>query len=430
MASVYARGKIRWVKFYPPGCSQPSRQSLGEVDPALAELIRRKLELELQLRVPELRSVALPANVTGTFGDPAPPAPAPPVPPPPVPLSETPPVVPAAEPVSPHSPPARKVLAEYLAHIEVENSEHHVKNKTGYLKKFFGSALMDAAIKDAALKNPKKGSGKDSKKRSGMRSKRATKRAPKVSKGVFKGETLADVQVGDVRGMIDGLPLGKKTKRHYRNAFHAFFEFAMKCGHYAPTNFRYPNPMSALPSYYEKNKQIIYLTQQEIDNVLEILKPSPPVRIAAAVMIYGGLRRAETLWLTKKDLAPDLRFLSVVNKTDEEKELESSLKTGERPVPILPQLKAILEPYLKTLKSEWLCPSPRGMQWIGENFGDRHRNLLREAGLHHTCLHYRHTFATQRAAEGWSLFRISKTMGNSIAVCEKYYAAFVDPSLV
>lgn len=32
MASVYARGKIRWVKFYPPGCSQPSRQSLGEVD--------------------------------------------------------------------------------------------------------------------------------------------------------------------------------------------------------------------------------------------------------------------------------------------------------------------------------------------------------------------------------------------------------------
>ena len=313
----------------------------------MAELIRRKLELELQLRVPELRSVALPANVTGTFGDPPPPAPAPPVPPPPVPLSEAPPVAAAAEPVSPPSPPARRVLAEYLAHIEVENSAHHAKNKTGYLKKFFGSALMDAAIKDAALKKPKKGSGKAPKKRSGMRSKKAsTGRAAKVSKGVFKGETLADVQVGDVRGMIDALPLGKKTKRHYRNAFHAFFEFAMKCGHYAPTNFRYPNPMSALPSYYEKNKQIIYLTQQEIDIVLEVLKPSPPVRIAAAIMIYGGLRRAETLWLTKKDLAPDLRFLSVVNKTDEEKDLESSLKTGERPVPILPQLKAILEPHL------------------------------------------------------------------------------------
>ncbi len=130
MASVYARGKIRWVKFYPLGCSQPSRQSLGEVDPALAELIRRKLELELKLRAPELRSVALPANVTETFGDPLPATRVPQ--PSPVP-AEAPPVATAAEPVSPPSPPARKVLAEYLAHIEVENSEHHVKNKTGYL---------------------------------------------------------------------------------------------------------------------------------------------------------------------------------------------------------------------------------------------------------------------------------------------------------
>jgi len=119
----------------------------------------------------------------------------------------------------------------------------------------------------------------------------------------------------------------------------------------------------------------------------------------------------------------------VVNKVDKEKDIESSLKTGERPVVILPQLKALLEPYLEHLESEWLVPSPTGMQWIGENFGDKHRALLRAEGIHHTCLHYRHTFATQRAREGWSLFRIAKTMGNSIAVCEEYYAAFIDPSL-
>ena len=33
--------------------------------------------------------------------------------------------------------------------IEVENSAHHAKNKTTYLKKFFGSALMDAATRQA-----------------------------------------------------------------------------------------------------------------------------------------------------------------------------------------------------------------------------------------------------------------------------------------
>jgi len=62
MASVYKRGKIRWIKFYPPGKSEPTRQSLGAVDPAWAELIRRKLELELHLRTPELRQVELPGK--------------------------------------------------------------------------------------------------------------------------------------------------------------------------------------------------------------------------------------------------------------------------------------------------------------------------------------------------------------------------------
>jgi hypothetical protein len=75
-------------------------------------------------------------------------------------------------------------------------------------------------------------------------------------------------------------------------------------------------------------------------------------------------------------------------------------------------------------------PSPTGLLWIGENFGDKHRDVLRERGLNHTCLHYRHTFATDRAREGWSLFRISKAMGNSVAVCERYYAAFIDPLLL
>jgi len=298
-------------------------------------------------------------------------------------------------PVTRTSPPVREVLGEYLAHVEVENSSHHVKNKISYLKKFFGSELLGA-------KEP--------------------------CKGVFLGETLEDVRAGDVRRLIDSLPVGKKTKRHHRNAFHSFFEHAMKCGFYEPSNFRYPNPMSALPSYYEKNKKIVFLTQPQIDAVLEVLKPSPAVRMAAAIMIYAGLRRAETLWLTKSNVAGNLKFLSVVNKTDEEKDLESSLKTGERSVPILPPLKALLEPYLESLKSEWICPSPRGMQWDGDNFGASHHRLVRAAELHHTCLHYRHTFATQRAAGDWSLFRISKTMGNSIAVCEKYYAASVDPS--
>jgi hypothetical protein len=42
-------------------------------------------------------------------------------------------------------------------------------------------------------------------------------------------------------------------------------------------------------------------------------------------------------------------------------------------------------------------------------------------------LHFRHTYATRRAADGWPLFRIAKELGNSVAVVEEYYAGYVRP---
>lgn len=369
----------------------------------MADLICRRLELELQLRAPELRSIKLPERIQLLLGIPAE-----------VEIKSH--ITAVTEIPIPVSPPTgdslpsqvlvRDVLSEYLAFIKVANSNHHRRNKTTHLRKFFGSKLVPAEpVKIIRKKN-----------------------LPDEP-GVFKGSLLIEVQAGKVQEMIDKLFGRVKTKRHYRNTFHSFFEFALKRNHFVATNFRYPNPMSALPSYLEKNKKIVFLKQSEIDHLLKALEAEPAVRVAAALMIYGGLRRAEMLWMRKEDLAVGLKFMRVVNKTDEEKDIDSSLKTGERPVPILPPLKAILEAYLPSLKSEWLCPSPRGVQWDKDNFGSYHRELLKAAGLNHTCLHYRHTFATQRAAERWSLFRIAKTMGNSVAVCEKYYAAYVDPSL-
>lgn len=392
MAAIYWRGDDRagawWIKFYPKKGADAVRASIDTVDHCRAELIQRRVELEIELRRPELSGIELPQSILNALNLSSPEAVTA------IPNLQLPFVgMPQA---SIESPAIEEVLSEFLAFIAVENSSHHAANKVSYLKKFFGCELMGI---------------------------------PGNEKGVFTGKTLADVKVADVRKLIDSLPVGKKTKKHHREAFHALFEFAMKYSYYIPINFRYPNPMSALPTYHEKNRRIVFLKNAEVDQLLEILKPYPSVHVAVALMIFAGLRRAEALWLQKKDISPDLRFFSVINKVDAEKDIESRLKTGERPVPILPPLKAVLEEYLPTLETEWLVPSPTGLQWIGENFGDKHRAILRDANLRHTCLHYRHTFATDRAKEGWSLFRIAKTMGNSIAVCEEYYAAFIDPSL-
>jgi integrase len=144
-------------------------------------------------------------------------------------------------------------------------------------------------------------------------------------------------------------------------------------------------------------------------------------------MIHAGLRRAETLWLSRESVSPDLSYLSVVNQVDHDADLESSLKTGERTVTISPPLKALLAAHLSALKGKWIVPSPSGRQWHGDAFGKMLRKVNAASGLKWSSLHYRHTFATHRAAEGWTLFRLSKEMGNSVSVIEEYYAGYLRP---
>lgn len=194
MASIYTRGQTRWIKFYQPGQVVPCRESLGHIDPAMADLIRRKLELELKLRQPELLSVALPENLQQAIGvlpakevpvvkleEPASSAPPPPS------LSACP-ELPGPAPIS-----LKEVLAEYITFIQVENSSHHARNKVGCLKKFFGARLL------------------------GLKT---------TEKGVFHGHCLEDVRAADVRKLIDSLQRGKKTKRHHRNALGVALERA------------------------------------------------------------------------------------------------------------------------------------------------------------------------------------------------------------
>ena len=386
MAAIYWRGDNRtgswWLKTYHPLTKEPVRQSLETVEKCRAELICRRVELEVELRRPTVASQRIPEKLGVALGlDKMPECPTP--------------ADAQQAPEQAPSPDIKEVLGEFLAFIHIENSPGHEKNKIAYLRKFFGSRLLGL---DGDVK------------------------------GVFCGTTLADVKVAAVGKLIESLPVGRTTKRHHREAFHALFEFAMKYGYFTAVNFRYPNPMSALPTWHEKNRRIVFLKKAEADHLLEVLSPNPSVQIAVAIMIFAGLRRAEALWLTKSSVDPSLRFLSIVNKMDEEKDLESSLKTGERAVQISPSLKALLEPYLSGLASDWIVPSPTGLQWHGDNFGCKHRTLLKNHNLTHTCLHYRHTYATDRAREGWSLFKIAKSMGNSVAVCEQYYAAYVDPA--
>ena len=79
--------------------------------------------------------------------------------------------------------------------------------------------------------------------------------------------------------------------------------------------------------------------------------------------------------------------------------------------------------------SKWFFASPQGCRWDEDNFSQDFRAVQKRKGLKWGCLDFRHTFGSQLAQKGESLYKISKLMGNSPEVCRKHYAALVPEEL-
>jgi hypothetical protein len=307
--SIYLRGNMFWMKLGHPEGGGPIRFSLETSDPARAQLLAKKIAHLAVLQRPVLRELTLPDSLP-EFLQPAPVVITPIAP-------AVPPEVQPPAPIVTEKPrlPINEVLIEYVAFIRRENSPRHAENKINHLKAFFGAKLL------------------------GLGS----------TKGSFSGASLEDVRIADVRQFLEGLPLATKTKRHYRETFHHLFEVAMRYGFYTPTNYRYPNPMATLPGYHSRNNVIVYLTAGQKEALFALLKGHPVLEAAVRLMIHGGFRRGEAVWLKRSSVSPDLKFISVVNQLDEETEAESTLKTGARSVIIIPELREFLAAY-------WLWP--------------------------------------------------------------------------
>jgi integrase len=100
-------------------------------------------------------------------------------------------------------------------------------------------------------------------------------------------------------------------------------------------------------------------------------------------------------------------------------------------VPISNALQKYLYAYrLRIVPGRWLFPSPVGKRWDGDNFAADLRIANSKSGLNWGCLHFRHTFGSQLAMKGESLYKISTLMGNSPDICRRHYAALLPESLI
>jgi len=198
MASITLRRRKFWVQYFVPGEPKPRRETLGTGEPALAALMKEKLECLLALGHPRLAGVELPANIFETL-----------------------PVVSMA--ISP-PPPAVETkgvsitdaLSAYYLHIKESNHPRWVSAKLKTLSALFSTKLVASAT--------------------GVDFGRC-----EHEKGAFRGKYLEEIPsilletvVASLKGRDGETPAAEKTKRHYREVFHDFFEYCLGSGNVAP----------------------------------------------------------------------------------------------------------------------------------------------------------------------------------------------------
>lgn len=219
-----------------------------------------------------------------------------------------------------------------------------------------------------------------------------------------------------------------KTANSMREILHRLFSYAIKHHDFRSRDRRYPNPVAAVERQLEVAPEIRFLTLDQVEAQLRALEGHPVIRALVATYIYAGLRREEALWLTEEDVDLEQKIIRVRAKTIDGARWQPKTRRN-RAVPISGALLAILQAHKAPCQSLWYFPSPTGKRWDPDNYSQDLRKINKARGLDWGCLDFRHTFGSQLAQKGESLYKIATLMGNSPAICQRHYAALIPEAM-
>lgn len=320
--------------------------------------------------------------------------------------------------------PIPAVIDAFVAHIRTRKTAKSAQTDTYYLREAFGPVCEALRVTSRNL-SPKArrrpllpGAEQD------------LRRRPLVIEAASFEQITTTQITAFIDGQVRSRGLAPKTANRYREILSSLFNWATKQHGLRLNNTA--NPAAAVPRHREHAPTIRFLTLRQIDEQLDVLASNPQLRAMVATLIFAGLRREELLWLTRDDV--DLNtgphgILRIRAKTINEQFWQPKTKRN-RAIPISSSLRPFLEQQLGRRDGHpWLFPSPKGSRWDCDNFSADLRTANAKARLPWTNLDYRHTFGSQLAMKGESLYKIATLLGNSPEICRKHYAALVPESL-
>lgn len=332
------------------------------------------------------------------------------------------------------------ILDAYVDHIRAKKTPKAAQTDIYYLREMFGPCCDGLSCTARRL------STKARKKRPASLTD-GRKRLPVIAAPCF--EAITPAQIGEfIDFKVRDQGLKPKTANHYRSILRRVFNWADET-----QRIRLPdgkNPASRVKPYKESAPIIRYLTLPQIDEQLHALRFKPQLQTMVALLIYAGLRREEVLWLTQDDIQLSRRngangVIRVQAKTIQFEDGPRSWQPKtrvNRAVPISNALREYLDRYTppatKSPDAEgwaasggkgWFFPSPTGGWWDPDDFSRSLREANKDARLAWASLDYRHTFGSQLAQKGVSLYKISSMMGNSPEICRRHYASLMPEAM-
>lgn len=322
----------------------------------------------------------------------------------------------------PTKTPIADVLTAYVEHIRSFKTAKSAQTDIYYLRDAFGP-LCDA------LKITSRKVSLRTKKRPPKPGQDRRRKAPVIDASCFEQITTAQI-AAFISGQMASRGLAPKTMNRCREILVRLFNWAMtQYGLKIPED---KNPATRVDRYKESAPEIRFLSLKQVDEQLETLKENVQLQAMVATLIYAGLRREELLWLTAEDLdlsAGENGVIRARAKTIDGESWQPKTKKN-RAIPISAKLRYYIDKWqLKAQGGAWLFPNSQGGRFDPDNFSSELRAANAAKGLVWTNLDFRHTFGSQLAMKGVSLYQIAVLMGNSPAICQRHYAALVPEAL-
>lgn len=313
--------------------------------------------------------------------------------------------------------PVGEAVAAYIEHMRAHRPERSWRRDLSYLRESFGECCPGLRLDPGRAKKCRE-----------LRLPEDQRRRlwPIAATHV---EDITTAAISDfLAAQVRTKGLAPKTANRYREVVGKLINWAMKSGRVRMSLDR--NPIAHVERYREHAPEIRFLTLEQIAEQLIGLRFRPQVQAMVATLIYAGLRREELLWLQVEDFVRGTDqspngLLRIRAKTVAGESWQPKTRKN-RAVPVSRDLRRHLDAYIyRVTEHRWLFPSPDGRRWDPDNFSQDLRAANLAAGLVWSSLDFRHTFGSQLAQRGVSLYQIATLMGNSPAICQRHYAALV-----